>query len=416
LRTQLRNAYKSYERTELIESEINAIIDIDIIPFPNYEYCFDAFHAKVQQVREGLSKQICSSDFPGETAGEIAEAFKSIWDAVLENEELNLPDIRSLLTNFKYIQIKDQIIAQMRTQARELGNEEPCLSSEDFSQILQELSEKCYADFAELTQNLPPDINVTQLVSQNLNEIIKENTELKEKTLEANSQRCFRLVHTLIEEMKTEAAKLDCFYVKELALELKQLEYDLQLKFTKETTKFASSNTYESVLLDELTAIKETHISQKKTGWIVGVAVLGGTVAAIASAITIAPIAGTILAGEALFGGATATALGASVPAFLTKLIHELIPNRSSINDLLNTPDKLDEFTSEMFTQITSGSLRNIPMQDFKSIMREHANKYGFTCPNDKELSRVFANLGKLDVDREQFKVFFERLLRMALA
>jgi hypothetical protein len=403
-------------KTHLDEGKFHEMIDIDydrICSFPNpkYETSQLEFERKIEELKTLLTKRNIFSGFQGLHSSIIPEVIDKYWEIV--REESNLPGIRGIFSNL-CIHFKDQVIEQMRNRAINLRREEPCLSSEEFSQKLQELSTKCEADFAELTQNLHPDINAFELVSQNLKTIIEENTLL------ANSDRCMNIINRLIEEMNTEAARLNCLFVWDLVQKLNQLEASKKWEFYNETTKFASSNTHESELLTKLTACKESRISQEKMGWCKRAAVVGGAGAAIISAFALTPIAlaGTIGVGEAFFFEAVLTASGAATVAFFTHAIQKLIPNRSSIEYLLNNPQKLDEFITEMFEQITSGRL-NITKEQIKIIMTQNFNKYWFPpCPTDDELTRVYGALGEIpsDVDREKFKVLFERVLRMALA
>jgi hypothetical protein len=110
-----------FAKTGLRESSIRAMINISIVTLPNYLLCREGFNAELHKVKAGLSKQGLIKEFKSLPSRFIVEAFKLIWDAVLTNETMNLPDINSVINDLqrKAIQRETELDLLRRMEGRE---------------------------------------------------------------------------------------------------------------------------------------------------------------------------------------------------------------------------------------------------------------------------------------------------------
>jgi hypothetical protein len=111
--TIIRRLTEVIERTGLTESEIYGLIDIGILPFPHYDYCRCEFLAQAQDVKPLFSHQQLLSEFPGVSANLIPGVYQVIWEAVLTNETMNLPDINSVMNS---LHLRDVEISNLENE------------------------------------------------------------------------------------------------------------------------------------------------------------------------------------------------------------------------------------------------------------------------------------------------------------
>jgi septin family protein len=112
--TLMTRVEEVYARAGLSESEIRGMIDVEVVTFPHYEYCREAFDAKVQEVRALFEKQGIFSQHPGVSCDLIPAKYQASWNAVMASESLNLHDMASVIHCFHQ---KEQQIYEMHQEA-----------------------------------------------------------------------------------------------------------------------------------------------------------------------------------------------------------------------------------------------------------------------------------------------------------
>jgi hypothetical protein len=165
-----------YVRIRLNESELVRLIDIKIHAFPHFKYCKSAFFENVQKHKHYFTGDGLFRKRPKMPCSILARTFQAIWETVSSNEELNLPDVRSLKNIFQLKEIKAQQIQNMQTFVDDLMSLD--LTTEELEFALQTAVADYETDFTTLTAKLRFDIKVTKSLNKGLTRLCEEAINL----------------------------------------------------------------------------------------------------------------------------------------------------------------------------------------------------------------------------------------------
>jgi hypothetical protein len=174
-----------YARNGLVESEISELINIDFYAF--HPYGDPDFFAEAEAVKSLFTQQKLLSDFPGMPARFIAETLETNWDVVCSNEELNLPDVRSMKNIWRLKEIKDQQIQNMQDILDKLLS--IGLTEQEFNLLLPRVVKFYQEEFFSLTLELTTDFQVNKLFFESLERLQQETTKQHALQLENDCQK-----------------------------------------------------------------------------------------------------------------------------------------------------------------------------------------------------------------------------------
>jgi hypothetical protein len=202
----LSNVERVFESINIPQSEVQSSIDLLFYAFPHFKYCLKDFIAKVEEIKPLFTKQGLFSDQLGVSTLVLSQTFKTIWEAVLSNEELNLPDARSLINLHKLTEVKDQIVQEMlgEVEAVKLRTRDMTSLNDSLESLVLQFMDK----YATSSKELQPDAKISASLTRDLEIICKQAVEWKEAILTANSLKSNEIKNRLVLELRSKVKDL----------------------------------------------------------------------------------------------------------------------------------------------------------------------------------------------------------------